>query len=281
MLIKDDNALRRYMPNVFATAQGEPPFFDKVLPWLETAERWLFQQFIGDTFEPSLLAMGENEPVRLTATCVVAHEAMLRAVPSLDLVLTPNGFGIVSNQNVAPASRERVSRLIASLETSRDNAIEQLITYLFRETEWYDSPTRHWFTATLFPNIDLANLCGFTEHRWANYLGLRSNAITIETEIANEYISPEQLAMFHDEVYSINVELSPATSMHTTILQQLRSIIVRMLKGEPAPVQALRDIVDFMRKSPDAFPQFADSHTAKLFSPPIFENKKRNHGYFF
>ena len=190
-LITSDEQLRRYLPNAFATAQGEPPFFDKVLPWLETAERWLFQQFIGDTFEPFLLAMGENEPVRLTATCVVAHEAMLRAVPSLDLVLTPNGFGIVSNQNVAPASRERVSRLIASLETSRDNAIEQLITYLFRETEWYDSPTRHWFTATLFPNLDLANLCGFTEHRWANYLGLRSNAITIETEIANDYVSTE------------------------------------------------------------------------------------------
>ena len=133
-LITNDAQLRRYMPNVFATAQGETPLFDKVLPWLETAERWLFQQFIGNTFEPSLLAMGENEPVRLTATCVVAHEAMLRAVPSLDLVLTPNGFGIVSNQNVAPASRERVSRLIASLETSRDNAIEQLIMYLFRET---------------------------------------------------------------------------------------------------------------------------------------------------
>lgn len=39
-------------------------------------------------------------------------------VPSLDLVLTPNGFGIVSNQNVAPASRDRVARLIASLEKS-------------------------------------------------------------------------------------------------------------------------------------------------------------------
>lgn len=102
-LITSDEQLRRYLPNAFATAQGEPPFFDKVLPWLETAERWVFQQFIGDTFESSLLAMGENEPVRLTATCVVAHEAMLRAVPSLDLVLTPNGFGIVSNQNVAPA----------------------------------------------------------------------------------------------------------------------------------------------------------------------------------
>lgn len=280
-LITSDEQLCRYLPNAFATAQGEPPFFDKVLPWLETAERWLFQQFIGDTFEPSLLAMGENEPVRLTATCVVAHEAMLRAVPSLDLVLTPNGFGIVSNQNVAPASRERVSRLIASLEASRDNAIEQLITYLFRETEWYDSPTRHWFTATLFPNLDLANLCGFTEHRWANYLGLRSKAIDIEREIANDYVSPEQLDVFHDEVFSVNVDFSLTTAQHTTVLQRLRSIIVKMLQGEPTPVQSLRDIVDFMRKNESQFAEFRHSETYRLFEPPIFENKKKSHGYFF
>ena len=280
-LITSDEQLRRYLPNAFATAQGEPPFFDKVLPWLETAERWLFQQFIGDTFEPSLLAMGENEPVRLTASCVVAHEAMLRAVPSLDLVLTPNGFGIVSNQNVAPASRERVSRLIPSLETSRDNAIEQLITYLFRETEWYDSPTRHWFTATLFPNLDLANLCGFTEHRWANYLGLRSNAITIETEIANDYVSPEQLAVFRNEVFAMSWDFSLTQRSHAQVIERLRSVVVAALQGNALNVPSLRDIVDYMRKHDALFPEFRHSATYKLFEPPIFENKKQAHGYFF
>ena len=278
-LITNDQQLRRYMPNVFATAQGETPLFDKVLPWLETAERWLFQQFIGDTFEPFLLAMGENEPVRLTATCVVAHEAMLRAVPSLDLVLTPNGFGIVSNQNVAPASRDRVARLIASLETSRDNAIEQLIGYLFRDSRWYDSPVRHWFTATLFPNLDLANLCGFTDHRWANYLGLRSKAIEAEFKLAQEYVSEPQLAVLREECVVSSDEGFRLERQH--VISLLRSVVVAMLQDRPVPVQTMRDIVDFMRKNEEHFPEFAASETAKLFSPPIFENKKENHGYFF
>jgi len=280
-LITSDEQLRRYLPNAFATAQGEPPFFDKVLPWFETAERWLFQQFIGDTFEPSLLAMGENEPVRLTATCVVAHEAMLRAVPSLDLVLTPNGFGIVSNQNVAPASRDRMARLIASLETSRDNSIEQLIGYLFRIEEWWQSAIRQWFTATLFPNIDLANLCGFTEHRWANYLGLRSKAIDVEQRIAEEFVSPEQLAVFREEVFSMTWDFSLTATSHTQIIERLRSVIVSVLQGNNVAVQSLRDIVDFMRKHEDHFPEFRASRTYKLFEPPIFENKKQYHGYWF
>ena len=257
-LITNDAQLRRYMPNVFATAQGETPLFDKVLPWLETAERWLFSQFVGDGYADSFLALDESEPVRLTAVCVVTHEAMLRAVPSLDLVLTPNGFGIVSNQNVAPASRDRVARLIASLETSRDNSIEQLIGYLFRIEEWWQSATRQWFTATLFPNIDLANLCGYNDHRWANYLGLRSKCIDLEQRIAEEFVSPEQLAVLREEVFSMSWDFSLTASCHTQIIERLRSVIVSALQGNPLNIQSLRDIVDFM-----------------------FENKKQNHGYFF
>ena len=280
-IITSDEQLRKYIPNLFATAKGETPFYDRLLPWLETAERWLFSQFVGDDYADTFLSLDENEPVRLTAAAVVVHEAFLRGVPSLDLVLTPNGFGIVSNQNVAPASRDRVARLIASLETSRDNAIEQLISYLLREEEWYQSTIRQWFTATLFPNIDLANLCGFTEHRWANYLGLRSKAIDVEQRIAEEFVSPEQLAVFREEVFSMTWDFSLTATSHTQIIERLRSVIVSVLQGNNVPVQSLRDIVDFMRKHEDHFPEFRASCTYKLFEPPIFENKKENHGYWF
>ena len=280
-IMTNDEQLRRYIPNLFATARGETPFFDRLLPWLETAERWLFSQFVGDDYADSFLSLDENEPLKLTAAAVVVHEAFLRAVPSLDLVLTPNGFGIVSNQNVAPASRDRVARLIASLETSRDNSIEQLISYLLREEEWYQSTIRQWFTATLFPNIDLANLCGFTEHRWANYLGLRSKAIDVEQSIAEEFVSPEQLAVFREEVFSMTWDFSLTATSHTQIIERLRSVIVSVLQGNNVPVQSLRDIVDFMRKHEDHFPEFRASRTYKLFEPPIFENKKKYSGYFF
>ena len=31
-LITNEDQLRKYLPNAFATAQGELPFYDKVLP---------------------------------------------------------------------------------------------------------------------------------------------------------------------------------------------------------------------------------------------------------
>ena len=280
-LITNDEQLRKYLPNAFATAQGESPFFDKVMPWLEAAERWLFEQFIGDEFADALIAMDANDPVRLTACSVVAHEAMMRAVPSLDLVLTPNGFGIVSNSNVAPASRDRVVRLINSLEASRDIAIEQMIGFLFRDENWTLTTISTWFTATLFPNLDLVSLCGITEKRWANYLSLRSRAIDIEQRIAEEFVSPEQMNVFRSEVFAINWDFTLTQTMHTRIIEHLREIVVNVLRGNQLNIQGLRDIVDFMRKHEGQFAEFAASDTAKLFTPPIFENKKRAHGYWF
>ena len=280
-LITNDLQLRRYLPNAFDAVEGETTFFDKILPWLDQAERWVMTQFIGSDFAPELLAMAETEPLRTCATLVTVHEAFMRAVPSLDLVLTPNGFGIVSNQNVAPASPHRITRLIASLETSRDIAIEQLIHNLFLNSTWSASPIRGWFNASLFPNINLANLCGFTEHRWANYLGLRSKAIDIEQRLAEEYISPEQLAVFRGEVMSMLSDLTVATSHHFRVIEQLRQIVVTVLHGNPVPVTSLRDIVDLMRKNETSFPHFRNSDTYKLFEPPVFENKKKANGYWF
>ena len=280
-LITTDQQLRKYLPNAFATVQGEAPFFEKVLPWLEAAERWTFSQFIGNSFLPILVTMDENHPLRLTACSVVAHEAMMRAVPSLDLVLTPNGFGVVSNSNVAPASRDRVMRLVKSLEESRDIAIEQMLQYLFQDERWFVTSTRRWFTATLFPNIDLANLCGVTEKRWANYLALRLKAVEVEQRIAEEYISPEQMDVLRNEVIGIDWSFTLADRLHLRVIEQLRSIVVSALQGSPLNIQGLRDIVDLMRKNEDIFQEFRNSETYKLFTPPIFENKKESHGYFF
>ena len=77
-LITNDEQLRRYLPNAFATVKGETPFFDRMLPWLQTAERWLFSQFVGDDFADTFLTLDPDEPVRITAACVVVHEAMMR-----------------------------------------------------------------------------------------------------------------------------------------------------------------------------------------------------------
>ena len=97
-LIQNETEMRRYIPNAFTTVKGETPLLQKLTP---SAELWLKQYFTGGVM---------FEAVQSLATHIVVNEAMRQAVPSLDLVLTPNGFGIVSNSNIAPASKERVEK---------------------------------------------------------------------------------------------------------------------------------------------------------------------------
>ena len=76
-------------------------------------------------------------------------------------------------------------------------------------------------------------------------------------------------------------DFSLTASFHTQIIERLRSVIVSALQGNTLNIQSLRDIVDFMRKHDEQFPEFRSSRTYKLFEPPIFENKKKYHGYWF
>ena len=59
--------------------------------------------------------------------------AAYNALPTLDLVATPNGFGVVSNQNIAPASKERVAAFRESLRQYKSDCKDQCLERYFQE----------------------------------------------------------------------------------------------------------------------------------------------------
>jgi hypothetical protein len=44
-LINNDDTLRHYLPNVFATVKGEVSLFDKVKVDIDLAENWVIETF--------------------------------------------------------------------------------------------------------------------------------------------------------------------------------------------------------------------------------------------
>lgn len=58
--------------------------------------------------------------------------AAYNALPTLDLVATPNGFGVVSNQNIAPASKERVAAFRESLRQYKSDCKDQCLERYFQ-----------------------------------------------------------------------------------------------------------------------------------------------------
>ena len=61
--------------------------------------------------------------------------AAYNALPTLDLVATPNGFGVVSNQNIAPASKERVAAFRESLRQYKSDCKDQCLERYFQEAK--------------------------------------------------------------------------------------------------------------------------------------------------
>ena len=60
---------------------------------------------------------GEDSTLMKWYKQLVCLSAFLNVLRQLDLVLTPTGFGVVSNDNLAPASKQRVDALEGQLRT--------------------------------------------------------------------------------------------------------------------------------------------------------------------
>lgn len=215
--------------------------------------------------------------------CIVA-EAFRQAVPSLDVVLTPNGFGIVSTDRIAPASKERIERLQAQLELYRDELIINIITQLQQNyVEWTQqtTPGRRFFS-TFFPTPELARLCGHTEHLWDHYQQLLPKVLLIQQRLANEFFSPELINALLEDIrtrkytYTLNYYL-----LRRQVTDTIRSLILDELNGHPAHPQACYDLVNTIRNNPKVFPEWQNTATAALFNPTVYANKKENGGYWF
>lgn len=150
-LITNDDTLRQYLPNVFATVKGEVSLFDKVKVDINLAENWVIETFVSTNTFNTICGYAEDNPIKIITAKLIATEARSWAIPSLDLVLTPNGFGVVSTQNIAPASKERVNRLIGSLADYRDECIGNILPALGGESQWLTSSQALFFGKRCFP----------------------------------------------------------------------------------------------------------------------------------
>lgn len=259
--------------------------YDKLLPFLELAEVWVEGTFLSKGVLDFIAGFGDEEVVKVYATKVVVCEAYKNAIPSLDLILTPNGFGVVSNSNVAPASKERVNRLLESLETERDGAIRLLLSALPDVPGWCSTAQAEFFCSTLFPNLDICDFIGEGKRLWQKYCEVRQILLDIELHVVAHFIGQEQMDDFRKEA------LSPSSSSHImkSVIRSLRAYEVQILKqrlNETAPTvlsppTALVHIVNVIRNNPSEFPSWHRSDIAKLFEPPAFENKMEDTGYWF
>lgn len=278
-IVTSNDILMAMVPNVVTTVEGEKPLFEKISHQMEMSEAWARDTFTGNQVLDEIADEPASDGWKYLASMIVC-DALRRAIPSLDVVLTPNGFGIVSNTNVAPASKERIERLVNQMAAQRDHFINMLLADLRTRSSWCDSAQFRWFTASLIQAPKACVTAVYDRQRegqqWDQFLQLRDRAITIEDAIAEKWISYDVMATLRVELATVN-----NATIHQVALK-VRACVLNELRGNARNHWDLDRIVNFIRKNADIFPEWAASDTAKLYdNPPVFKNKKNSSGYFF
>lgn len=276
-LITTDAQLRSHLPNIIASVKGETPFIERLALFLDLAEDWVRTTFTSETTFNTICGYTESNPLKVLASRLVVADALRRAIPSLDIVLSPNGFAVVNTSNLAPASKPRVDRLIGSMLSHRDDCIAALLPGLVGASKWLTSSQADFFGATLFPDLAIVDsVGGASGSKWDKYLELRPQVIDLEASLAEEWLSPEMMSALRSE--NLRGDL---TEKRSEIVRQVKAQVVGYLRSGSFNSRRLADIVNYIRLNAESFEEWHKSDTARLFAPPVFRNEKKASGYFF
>ena len=278
-LINSEQQLRSLIPNVIGAVEGEVPLLERMGSFLDNAQAWFVATFFGsrtDVFRR--LFDEENVELLVLARTATANEAFSRALPMLDVMFTPNGMAVVNTQNLAPASTSRVDRLAAGVIEARDGALEQLLMSLHTLQGWAELPhVQNSIGFTLFQDFEAVKpLRQEGQGRWDSFTALRQEIFAIEELFADRFFSPELMKTLRLKALEHSL-----TTEQLYVANRIKATVITKLQGKYSPHKTLSTIVDYIRKRPEAFPEWHDSETAALFSPPVFINKKNSTGYFF
>lgn len=275
MYIQTNSELLTYIPNVFASAVGENPLYDKIQKFLSQAELWINTSICSHAVYGQLVSDERTEEVGLIKQ-IEALDGFLRAIPFLDLVLTPNGFGVVSNQNVAPASKERVANLRAQATIERDMAIEQLFRKLHGYQTWCDSPQGKRIGLTVIQSLNVAIECGEDNASFMFFLKNQREMQGVQRMIALNFVSePIMNRLCHNLLYNT------VTDIERPLIEMVHEFIIGSLKEEQKKHEDLDEMVNYIKKNIQDFPEWESSDTALLFNDYSYENEKDSKGFWF
>lgn len=267
MLVSGYTEMKAFLPAI--EMKGTPTIFNDAL---ELAQETLVDDIIGSDLE-TILERRESEDSRLLKACQreIAMEAFLKSIPEVDLVLTDSGFGVISNQDVAPASKERVANLTAGLQARLDESKDRLVSFLMASTKYDD-----WRGTQQFARLADGLILTFAEFRdlavynpvsaplypktWQDFLKLNSALNVALTSDVAAYISTD----FADELLQKVLDKETLFPNEKKVLRMVKIAIASIAMGdrETGIAQAIKAVA-FMRSVPNDFPTFINSSAAQ------------------
>lgn len=283
MLINNMETFVEYIPtiegfNPDATASD----LGAIKPFLEESEQKIKNEMLGADLFDKIAELPDN-PVCDALKRVVAINAYYLCIPFTDLIQTPNGFAVVSSgNNIAPASKERVERLLSWVKLRLSESTDSLINFLlsgaeneFREA-WEKSVHFERYTSSLF--ITAGDLQRFgrgnatrttLDDLYPMFMAYQDDMSTI--------VSSEYLKELID-----NRRNDKLTEYDGPILYRLQIALGLYLKDSANQArELLGTTVNLMIADPEHYKTYMDSQAYKIKTSANYVNKKEDQTFMF
>ena len=248
--------------------------YEKVEPHFDSAYEECKADVLGDVGTSA--AEGTS---RLGVTrCVkewVAIRAFLDVFRQLDLVLTPTGFGVVSTQQMAPASKQRVDALIGHLRDSALRVHGRLLGELCRVKNWGETSQAKENINTLFFDFRMlqkASGPAVSHLDWQAAQRLVGEADEmLRLKLSNEYM---------DELLG-RVRCGGITADERPVIFQCRQIIGLWISGDQEAVRLkTRRLLNMLDDNPEKYSTY-HQYGYPVNHHETFQNTQDSPAYIF
>lgn len=266
MIVIDKEKFERI---VLAATSSGTDVFNSMMDNIQLSIKTVEQRFLG--------GYQISESLRPDIERYVCLSAFYQAIPMLDLVLTSTGFGVVNNQNVSPASKERVSALRESIRISADAAQDRIIDALTLIDGWGNTLCARMLISSLFYISDhLKDYAGMAEATRRDLLSVQP-AILLAEEKIRSTISSE----LYDDLLC-KVRTNRLSDHETMLVWSLRKVIgLFVTRNELAAKSQLAEVVNLLENDLERFPIYQNSEAYKVKHFEFYQNAKEDSCYFW
>ena len=286
-IFRDVERFTEYIP----TAVGSN--LEDLRPYLQEAEIWLKNELFGAPLYDKIVSLSQALPVApvppseiqeatdilKAAELVICLKAYLSGIPFLDVIQTPNGFAVVNNANHAPASKERVERLIKFVARRLTDALDVLIEYAFsysfyRDLWAQDEELFNRHTEIVFIKTSELRRYSATSVTFVDLFTIRPLILSMQSEIAG-YFSIAYL----DEL--IEKRRDATLSVYDKRVFRAIQIIIGLKLQNASFYHMVEQELNYMIEHPDEYPTYIASVEYKLKISQKYENRRRHATFFF
>lgn len=272
MNIPTQETFERY---VSAFRDAESRIYDAVKPFMA--------QYIARIIDPLHIPSDFARPALIDAA--VCTGAAYLAVPSMDLVPTESGFAVVSNGNLAPASKERVEALRESLRLNKSDARDMLLFALYEMDDWRFTEAARRLRTTLLWCPTLCRRYGITAEGRRMVLeeefAALSNAILTAHVMVETIVSPEQMAWLvaNQDEYDDTDDIG---DMRRLLRENCRALMAAHVRQDKRAIRVMMERVkSFLDQYGEYLPEYRDSRTRQAAAYQPYQNKQDDACFFF